>query len=293
MNKKQGMLLIGAAAGTAAYMYHDKKKKSQPLPSGMGQTALITGASSGIGKEFARIFGAYGYDLVLTARSEDKLNTLAEELRQLYSINVTVIPADLSKETEAKRLFDEVRSRDIHVDQLVNNAGAGKMGDVTDIDPQAMKDLIHLNIVSVTMLCHYFGSEMKSKGSGRILNVSSLGAFIPDPHFNVYGPSKAYELFLSEAMSGELMRSGVSVSCLCPGPTKTNWAKNAGKADSKTALNPADVARIGFEGMQRGELIIVPTAVFKAERYGMGLLPAKVQVSIIEMWQRHLIKAGR
>lgn len=293
MKKGQKVILAGAAAGTAAILYNRTKKKKEPLPSGIGQTALITGASSGIGKEFARIFAAYGYDLVLTARSEDKLNTLAEELKHLYSIEVTVIPADLSKETEAERLFDEVRSRDIHVDQLVNNAGAGKMGDVTDIDPKTMQDLIHLNINSVTMLCHFFGSEMKARGSGRILNVSSLGAFIPDPHFNVYGPSKAYELFLTEAMSGELKRSGVTVSCLCPGPTKTNWAKNAGKADSKTALNPADVARIGFEGMQRGELIIIPTAVFKAERYGVGILPARVQVSLIEMWQRKLIKQGR
>lgn len=286
-------MLVGAAAGAAAVIYSKKKKKSVPLPSGIGQTALITGASSGIGKEFARVFAAYGYDLVLTARSEDKLSTLAEELKQLYSTQVTVIPADLSRETEAKRLFDEVRSRDIHVDQLVNNAGAGKMGDVTDIDPETMQDLIHLNINSVTMLCHFFGSEMKARGSGKILNVSSLGAFIPDPHFNVYGPSKAYELFLSEAMSGELKGSGVTISCLCPGPTKTNWAKNAGKADSKTALNPADVARIGFEGMQRGELVIIPTAVFKAERYGMGILPAKVQVDLIEMWQRRLINKGR
>lgn len=286
-------MLVGAAAGAAAVIYSKKKKKSVPLPSGIGQTALITGASSGIGKEFARIFAAYGYDLVLTARSEDKLSTLAEELKQLYSTQVTVIPADLSRETEAKRLFDEVRSRDIHVDQLVNNAGAGKMGDVTGIDPETMQDLIHLNINSVTMLCHFFGSEMKARGSGKILNVSSLGAFIPDPHFNVYGPSKAYELFLSEAMSGELKGSGVTISCLCPGPTKTNWAKNAGKADSKTALNPADVARIGFEGMQRGELVIIPTAVFKAERYGMGILPAKVQVDLIEMWQRRLINKGR
>lgn len=160
---------------------------------------------------------------------------------------------------------------------------------MADADPGAMLNLIHLNISSVTLLCHYFGHEMKEYGSGRILNVASLGAFIPDPHFNVYGPLKAFELFLTEALSGELKDSGVTASCLCPGPTKTNWAKNAGKADSKTALDPAEVARIGFEGMQRSDLVIVPTAVFKAERYGMGILPAKVQVGIIDKWQKHLI----
>lgn len=295
LSKKEKALLIGAAAGAAGLKMHSDKKKKEYASAvhGEGQTVLITGASSGIGKEFARIFAEHGFDLVLTARSKDKLDALAAELEQLCGVNVTVIAADLSKESEAARLFTEVRERDIHVDQLVNNAGAGKMGDVVDADPQTMLDLIHLNISSVTLLCHFFGSEMKARGSGRILNVSSLGAFIPDPHFNVYGPSKAYELFLSEAVCGELKGTGVTVSCLCPGPTKTNWARNAGKADSKTALNPADVARIGFEGMQNGELVIVPTAVFKAERRVMGLLPAKVQVGFIEAWQRRLINKGR
>lgn len=295
MDKRQkigtAIAIGGTAAGIAisACLAHDKALSV----SGRGQTALITGASSGIGREFARIFAARDFNLVLTARSEEKLNRLAEELRQSYGVGVAVIPADLSLETEPERLYREVAERGIHVDQLVNNAGAGKVGDVIDIDPQVMEQLIHLNVSSVTMLCHYFGSAMRAKGSGRILNVSSLGAFIPDPHFNVYGPTKAYELFLTEALSGELKGSGVTVSCLCPGPTKTNWATNAGKADSKAALNPADVARIGFEGMQRGELVIVPTALFKTERAALGLLPAKVQVGIIETWQRHLIAGGK
>lgn len=283
-----GTLAGATALGTATHIYK-KSKQNKPV-SGSGQTALITGASSGIGKEFARIYAEHGFDLVITSRSEDKLKALAEELEKEYSVKATVIPADLSEETEAKRLYDEIKSRDIRIDQLVNNAGAGKVGDVTDADPQSMLNLIHLNISSVTMLCHYFSNDMKEHGSGKILNVSSLGAFIPDPHFNVYGPSKAFELFLTEAMSGELKRTGVTVSCLCPGPTKTNWSKNAGKSDSKTALDPAEVARIGFEGMQRGELVIVPTAIFKAEKTVIGLLPPKARVNIIEKWQRGLIR---
>lgn len=282
-----GTLAGTAALGTAAHIC--KNAKQEKPVSGSGQTALITGASSGIGREFARIFAEHGFDLVITSRSEDKLNALAKELSQEYAVTVTVIPADLSVETEAKRLYDEVKSQGLQVDQLVNNAGAGKAGDVANADPQTMLELIHLNISSVTMLCHYFGKDMKKRGSGRILNVSSLGAFIPDPHFNVYGPSKAFELFLTEAMSGEMKGNGVTVSCLCPGPTRTNWARNAGKSDSKTALNPADVARIGFEGMQRGELVIVPTAVFKAEKTIIGLLPPKARVDIIEKWQSALI----
>lgn len=294
MNRKNKLLLSGAIGAAATAVVHVvRKKKAVRNFSSEGQTVLITGASSGIGREFARIFAEHGFDLVLTARSEDKLKTIAGDLEEAYGISVTVIPADLSVESEAKRLFDEVESRGIQVDQLVNNAGAGKAGDVTDADPDTMLHLIHLNISSVTMLCHYFGNKMKEQGGGRILNVSSLGAFIPDPHFNVYGPSKAYELFLTEALRGELKGSNVTASCLCPGPTRTNWARNAGKADSKTALDPADVARIGFEEMQKGELVIIPAAVFKAERYGMSILPAKAQVDFIEKWQRHLIGSKR
>lgn len=290
MNKKKLLLgsLTGAAAIGAAQAYK-RRKKVKPVTDG-GHTALITGASSGIGKEFAQIFAKHGYDLVLTARSKDKLKKLADDLTLNYDVSVTVIPADLSDETEAKRLYDEIKKRGIEIDQLVNNAGAGHAGDVADTDPETMLKLIHLNISSVTLLCHYFAKDMKDRGQGKILNVSSLGAFIPDPHFNVYGPTKAYELFLSEAMSGELKGTGVTVSCLCPGPTKTNWAKNAGKSDSKTALDPAEVARIGFTGMQKGDLVIVPTALFKTERTLMGLLPATVRVNIIDQWQKRLIK---
>ena len=112
-----------------------------------------------------------------------------------------------------------------------------------------MRDLIHLDITSLTMLCRLFGHDMKERGAGKILNVSSLGAFMPDPYFNVYGPAKAYELFLTEAMYGELRGTGVTVSALCPGPTKTNWAANAGKADAKIAKDPRMVAEEGFKGM--------------------------------------------
>jgi short-subunit dehydrogenase len=130
---------------------------------------------------------------------------------------------------------------------------------------------------------------MVKAGRGRILNVASLGAFIPDPYFNVYGPTKAFELFLTQAMYGELKGSGVSVSVLCPGPVKTDWAKNAGKADSRLAKDPALIARIGFRQMQRGKLIIVPTLLYKAEKFGMNLLPVRARITIIRSWQRRLI----
>jgi len=257
-----------------------------------GQWVLITGASGGIGKEFARVFASQGFSLVLVARTQNKLEALAGELERRYGTTVQVIPADLSQAGSAQRVYDELLRRDIRVEQLVNNAGAGKQSRVVDAEPDTMAGLIELNVTSVTLLCRLIGADMASAGHGRILNVSSLGAFIPDPYFNVYGPTKAYELFLTLAMAGELKGTGVTVSALCPGPVKTDWARRAGKADSRLAKDPAEIARIGYLGMQRGRLVIVPTLLYKAERRAMALLPFRAQVGMIRRWQGWLIDRG-
>ena len=293
--------LVGSAVGAGIYVKKKKSgaeeeteykniEKANSQNAGNGQTVLITGASSGIGLEFARKFAENGFDLVITARSKEKLETLADELMKKYGVKVTIITADLSTSDGAEKLYQDTKALGIEINQLVNNAGAGKMGRTVDVATEDMVDLIHLNVISVTILSKLFGADMEKNGYGKILNVSSLGAFIPDPYFNVYGPTKAYELFLTEAMSGELKDSGVTVSVLCPGPTKTNWASNAGKADSKTALDPKEVVKIGYEGMQKGELVIIPTKIFKAEKKLIGLLPPKTQVAVIRKWQSMLIK---
>lgn len=256
-------------------------------------TALITGASGGIGREFAVVFAQHGFDLVIVARNDAKLRELAADLAAKYGVKVKTIAADLSDEDSAERIHEEIRNDGITVDQLVNNAGAGKQVSTIDADPDTLKGLIHLNAVSVTLLCRLIGADMVKAGHGRILNVSSLGAFIPDPYFNVYGPTKAFELFLTEAMYGELLGTGVSVSVLCPGPVKTNWAKNAGKADSKAAKDPAEIARAGFRGMQKGRLLIVPAPLYRLERAALGLLPAPAKIRIIRSWQGRLIQKGR
>jgi len=257
------------------------------------ETVLITGASGGIGKEFAKIFASHGFNLVLVSRNEEKLRSLADELTEKYHITVRVFAADLSEPDGADKVYAFVKENNIKIDQLVNNAGAGKKGRVVDTDPETLRGLINLNAASVAVLCRLIGSDMIKAGRGKILNVSSLGAFIPDPYFNVYGPTKAFELFLTQAMHGELKGTGVSVSVLCPGPVKTGWAKNAGKADSKMAKDPAVIARIGYNGMQRGKLIIVPTFLYKAERFGMGFLPVRARISLIRTWQKKLIAEGR
>lgn len=185
MNSKMKWAI--AALGACAYYAY---KHREVEASGQGQTALITGASSGIGQAFAQVYAAHGFDLVLTARHGDKLEEIATTLEEDYGVKVTIITADLSHEDEAHRLYQEVKNRGIVIDQLVNNAGAGHAGDIVDTDPQIMQDLIHLNISAMTILSHDFGSDMVKRGEGKILNVSSLGAFIPDPHFNVYGLRK-------------------------------------------------------------------------------------------------------
>jgi len=294
MEKKEKALRLigfGSAAIACGAAYGAHVKRVAELVDGSYQTALVTGATSGIGREFAIVFAEHHFNLVLIARNAEKLESLKQELEDRYQIKVTVIAKDLSDENAAREIYDEVLEKKIVVNQLVNNAGAGKQDSVTDADTDLMKSLIHLNITSVTMLCNLFGHDMAERGNGRILNVSSMGAFIPDPYFNVYGPTKAYELFLTEAMYGELHETGVTVSVLCPGPTKTNWASNAGKADAKIAKDPREVAVKGFEGMQSGQLIIIPNTDYKALRCIMRKMPTKLQVRIIARWQYALIEA--
>lgn len=287
--KTAGWFLAGAAAGIASYKIIRKKREENRDYSGYGKTVLITGASSGIGMEFADVFAENGYDLVLTARSEDKLKSLAKDIEFNYPVNVDVIPADLSTPEGVDILYNTVKERGLQIDQLVNNAGAGTLGKTVDVDEKKLEEIIHLNITSVTLLCRLFGAEMKERHEGRILNVASLGAFIPDPYFNVYGPSKAYELYLTEAMSGEMRGSGVSMSVLCPGPVRTGFAKKLGKAESRFALTPREVALAGFYGMQNGELIIIPNWKFRLAKTAICHLPVRCRIEFIRTWQEHLI----
>lgn len=295
MSSRTGKVLAGiaGAAGAAAAALAAKEKKAREeaeKTDGRGQTVLITGASGGIGRAFAFVFAEHHFNIVAVARNEQKLEELKLELENSYDITVTTIAKDLSDENAALEIYEAVQEQGIEVNQLVNNAGAGKQSRVVDADPEVMKNLIHLNVTSLTLLCRYFGRDMAERGSGRILNVSSMGGFIPDPYFNVYGPTKAYELFLTEAMYGELKGTGVTVTALCPGPTKTNWAANAGKADAKFAKSPDEVAKEGFIGMQEGKLVVIPDPDYRAVRCVLGHLPAAAQASLIAKWQKSLIQ---
>lgn len=257
------------------------------------KTVLITGASSGLGKEFARQYAKKGCHLILTARSKDKLEALKAKLEEEYGIQVLVIPCDLSREYGAHSLYEAVMKSGWDVDILINNAGAGKQGSVVNTKPSVMADLITLNITSPTLLAHYFGARMLSRNRGQILFVSSLAGFQPEPYFNVYGPCKAYELFLASSMYGEMLGSQVTVSVLCPGPIKTNWAKNAGKKDSFMAQKPEKIVEAAIEGMDKKELVIIPTLLFKTGRAVLGNLPKKLTSPVVALWQKSLISASQ
>ena len=225
---------------------------------------------------------------MLASRNEEKLKAVADELINKYSVDVQTIAVDLSKPDGAKLLYDEIIKRNITVDQFVNNAGAGKAGDLVDTDPEKLVELMNLNVVSVTLLDRYIGADMVKRGKGRILNVASLSGYLPDPGLNVYGPTKAYERYLSEAMYGELLGTGVTVSTLCPGPVKTNWSTNAGRKDSAISLKADEVAQAAFDGMQNGDLIIVPKFHFKVLRIGAELTPTTLKIRMLRKFQNSL-----
>jgi short-subunit dehydrogenase len=287
-------LTAGLAGGAVCAAKKLRGGGEDGVVSGYGQTALVTGASGGLGKAYAEEFAKHGFDLVLVARSREKLEAAAKELRDRYNVKVTAVDEDLSDPQGGQRLYDKVKALGIQVDQLVNNAGAGKMSRVIDADVKSMTDLINLNCTATAVLCRLFGADMAARHSGRILNMASLGAVMPDPYFNVYGPSKAFDYYLTEAMYGEMQGSGVTVTTVCSGPIKTNWSKNAGKADSGMAKDPAVIAREGFDGMQKGRLVVIATPLYRAEAALAHAMPDALVARVIRKWQAGLIeKSGR
>lgn len=281
---------VFGALTIAAITKKTLKKSFAENVDGTNQTVLITGGSNGIGKELAEIFARHKFNLVLAARNEEKLNSVADELKNLYNVDIQIISVDLSTQEGANRLYNEICKKNIVIDQFVNNAGAGKAGDLIYTDTQTLIDLMNLNVVSVTLLDKYIASDMVKRGKGKILNVASLSGYLPDPGLNIYGPTKAYERYLGEAMYGELLGTGVTVSTLCPGPVKTNWSSNAGRKDSVISANPKYIAKIAFEGMQNGDLIIVPKASFKALRLGSNFVPTTTKIRLLRRFQNGLKK---
>ena len=233
--------------------------------------ALVTGASSGIGEELARCFASAGHDLVLVARSADKLQTLARELQAQHGIKTLVLAVDLTEPQAPGRLATSLRRRSRVPDVLVNCAGVLAQGPFAGIQPSGHQAIIDLNISALTSMLSHFVPLMTARGSGRVLNVASIAAFQPVPTLATYAASKAYVLSLTESLSLELKGSGVSVTALCPGITATQMLASATQANQQLASLPRfligsveEVARQGFEACMRGDVICVPGVLNRA-----------------------------
>ncbi len=221
-------------------------------------TALITGASSGIGTELARVFARNGYDLIIAARREARLNDLVAELGS--TVTVHPVAVDLAKSRGPRKLFDAVAELGLEVDVLVNNAGVISTVPMLDADGGSLTEMINLNVRALTELSHHYGRKMVGRGYGRILNVASVASFQPVPGMSVYAASKAFVLSLTESLSEELRGTGVTVTALCPGPTRTEMAaalEDAGLV-SWFLADARSVAREGFDACRAGQVIRVP-----------------------------------
>nr|WP_295773075.1 SDR family oxidoreductase [Rhodoferax sp.] len=234
-------------------------------------TALITGASSGIGEALAGCFAAAQHDVILVARSEGKLKTVADNLASKHGVNVTVQPSDLSKPGAAARLLATLSHKHSSVDVLVNCAGVLEQGAFTAIDHAKHQNIIDLNISGLTAMLSAFVPGMVERGRGRVLNVASVAAFQPVPTLASYSASKAYVLSLSESLAEELRGTGVTVTTLCPGITATNMLKQAAGANDKLGQLPEflvgdvqQVADMAFAATMKGDAICVPGVINQA-----------------------------
>lgn len=228
---------------------------------GQKEVALITGASMGIGKELSKIFAAAGCDLVLVARSEDKLRSLAQELEGAHGITAHVVPADLADPSSPANIFASLGSKGLELDYLVNNAGFGTTGAFAKVALQPQMEMIQVNIDALVALTHLALEGMLRRNKGRILNIASTAGFQPGPDMAVYYASKSFVILFSEGVAEEVRGTGVTVTAHCPGATHTNFADTAGNAKSilfKLGAAPADkVALDAYRSMMKGKVVAI------------------------------------
>jgi short-subunit dehydrogenase len=253
----------------------------------MNKTALITGASLGIGLELAKVFAKNNHDLVLVARSADKLNALAKELN---NVKTMVIVKDLSIPGSGKEIFDELNAKNIQIDVLVNNAGFGDFGFFHEASIERQLQMVDLNIRSLTELTHLFGKLMVARKEGKIMNVASTAAFQPGPRFSVYYATKHYVLAFSEGLANEWRDHGVTVSALCPGPTESGFQEAAGIGKSKLAKkfkmpSSYEVAVYGYRALMNGKVVAVHGFLNKIVSKIVRFLPRSVVTSLARQVQ--------
>ena len=248
---------------------------------------LITGASSGIGKDMARILASQGYELILVARDVNKLNQISEELKEKNKIKVETISMDLSSENNCKELYKKVRDIDI----LINNAAFGDCGNFTKTSLNKELNMIHTNIIAYHILTKLYLIDMKAQGSGKILNVASIAGFLPGPLMATYYATKAYIVKLSEGIREELKKekSNVQISILCPGPVNTNFNHVANVKFHIREANSTKVAKYAIKKMQQGKFYIVPGLDVKIAKLGAKIVPTPIISKITYLVQKRKI----
>ncbi len=254
-------------------------------------TAVVTGASAGIGYEFAKILAQKGHQLALIARNLDRLNEIKQELESKYGVNVILIPADLAVENIAEDIVKEIKYRQLNVEILVNNAGFGFCGYYHEQPWANERDMIQVNITSLSQLTKLMLPSMLEKKRGRICNVASTAAFQAGPMMTVYYATKAYVLHYSEALALELKGTGVTVTCLCPGPTATNFQSTAKLDSTKVSKmsameTAAQVAATGYEATMAGKSLAISGTTNKLLQFSTRLLPRKTAGNIIYNLQK-------
>ena len=262
------------------------------------KTALVTGASGGIGLEFTRQLAARGYDIILCSRNAKKLTRIKDEIEVAYGVKGYVIPCDLSQPESAEKLFTDCRNQGItELDILVNNAGAGLCVESIYDSPAAANGVLTLNILSLTNLCILFGRQMAEQGKGRILNVASLNSRTSIPYFATYAASKSYVLSYSVALKNELKERGVIVTCLLPGFVRTNFDDNAGissdkykKMAYKSGMKAEQVAASGLRALFRGRTVVTAGLSNKISGFFTGLMPKTLAAAILRGYLGKMIK---
>ena len=255
------------------------------------KTVLITGASSGIGYEFAKIYAKKGYNLVITARRKNNLDRIKQELESFdTAICVDIIVLDLSKQNSAKELYEVVKQRGILIDTLLNNAGFGVYGNFIETDIEKEIDMIELNIKSLVVLTKLFLKDMVSRNNGTIINVASTAAFQPGPLMSVYYASKSFVLSFTEAIRNEVRDTNVNISVLCPGPTDTEFEKSASLEESSLftklkVMKPEKVAIIGYKGINRNKSVIIPGILNNILITFNKIIPRALVINIVRKLQ--------
>lgn len=254
-------------------------------------TALITGASSGIGFELAKIFAKDKINVILVARSEGKLKELAAELQKQFGIMVHVLAKDLSHCNSPKEIFEWCNQNNITVDYLVNNAGVGDFGLFTESIWTKQEEMINLNVTALTYLTHLILPGMVQRKFGRVMNVASTAAFQPGPLMSVYFASKAFVLHFSEAIANELQGSGVTVTALCPGATESGFQAAAAMEDSglfknKKVPSSKVVAAYGYKAMQKGQRVAIHGMMNYIMANGIRFAPRNLVTAIVRHIQR-------